>query len=151
MKLHYQAFERNIRIKHAKLENKELIACVIKTTFFHFFKNFFNFFQNWLKLWIEIVFLLFSPYTFYSYFTLLVKACLAWKISSHLYRRQLFCWQVLVIYIGHAFEARIYAENVLKGFLPATGVLHHYRPIPATAAGVVCNSQNICKRQFILK
>ncbi|CAJ1969351.1 unnamed protein product [Sphenostylis stenocarpa] len=27
---------------------------------------------------------------------------------------------------GHAFEARIYAENVQKGFLPATGVLHHY-------------------------
>lgn len=31
---------------------------------------------------------------------------------------------------GHAFEARIYAENVPKGFLPATGVLHHYRPVP---------------------
>ncbi|XP_074283902.1 methylcrotonoyl-CoA carboxylase subunit alpha, mitochondrial [Silene latifolia] len=30
---------------------------------------------------------------------------------------------------GHAFEARIYAENVPKGFLPATGVLHHYRPV----------------------
>ncbi|EPS66189.1 hypothetical protein M569_08586, partial [Genlisea aurea] len=30
---------------------------------------------------------------------------------------------------GHAFEARIYAENVSKGFLPATGVLHHYRPV----------------------
>ncbi|KAG8485514.1 hypothetical protein CXB51_019053 [Gossypium anomalum] len=29
---------------------------------------------------------------------------------------------------GHAFEARIYAENVPKGFLPATGVLHHYHP-----------------------
>lgn len=28
--------------------------------------------------------------------------------------------------LGHAFEARIYAENVPKGFLPATGVLHHY-------------------------
>ncbi|MFZ1815332.1 MAG: acetyl/propionyl/methylcrotonyl-CoA carboxylase subunit alpha [Rhizobiaceae bacterium] len=26
---------------------------------------------------------------------------------------------------GHAFEARIYAEDVAKGFLPATGVLHH--------------------------
>lgn len=33
---------------------------------------------------------------------------------------------------GHAFEARIYAENVPKGFLPATGVLHHYRPVPAS-------------------
>lgn len=29
---------------------------------------------------------------------------------------------------GHAFEARIYAENVARGFLPAVGVLHHYRP-----------------------
>eukprot|EP00252_Welwitschia_mirabilis_P024325 TRINITY_DN7179_c0_g1_i1.p1 TRINITY_DN7179_c0_g1~~TRINITY_DN7179_c0_g1_i1.p1 ORF type:complete len:736 (-),score=146.58 TRINITY_DN7179_c0_g1_i1:401-2608(-) len=28
---------------------------------------------------------------------------------------------------GHAFEARIYAENVPKGFLPAVGCLHHYR------------------------
>ena len=26
---------------------------------------------------------------------------------------------------GHAFEARIYAEDVPKGFLPATGTLHH--------------------------
>lgn len=33
---------------------------------------------------------------------------------------------------GHAFEARIYAENVPKGFLPATGVLHHYRPVPVS-------------------
>lgn len=35
---------------------------------------------------------------------------------------------------GHAFEARIYAENVPKGFLPATGVLHHYH-VPDSAAG----------------
>ncbi|KAA3471161.1 methylcrotonoyl-CoA carboxylase subunit alpha, mitochondrial [Gossypium australe] len=34
---------------------------------------------------------------------------------------------------GHAFEARIYAENVLKGFLPATGVLHHYQPVPPSS------------------
>ncbi|KAK3013776.1 hypothetical protein RJ639_010135, partial [Escallonia herrerae] len=34
---------------------------------------------------------------------------------------------------GHAFEARIYAENVPKGFLPATGVLHHYRPVPLSS------------------
>ncbi|TRC97403.1 acetyl/propionyl/methylcrotonyl-CoA carboxylase subunit alpha [Mesorhizobium sp. WSM4303] len=26
---------------------------------------------------------------------------------------------------GHAFEARIYAEDAMKGFLPATGTLHH--------------------------
>ncbi|XP_024025268.1 methylcrotonoyl-CoA carboxylase subunit alpha, mitochondrial [Morus notabilis] len=34
---------------------------------------------------------------------------------------------------GHAFEARIYAENVPKGFLPATGVLHHYRHVPVSS------------------
>jgi len=28
---------------------------------------------------------------------------------------------------GHAFEARIYAEDVPKGFLPATGTLTHFR------------------------
>ncbi|KAJ8513046.1 hypothetical protein OPV22_003480 [Ensete ventricosum] len=33
---------------------------------------------------------------------------------------------------GHSFEARIYAENVPKGFLPATGTLHHYRPVPVS-------------------
>ncbi|KAF8010821.1 hypothetical protein BT93_J1467 [Corymbia citriodora subsp. variegata] len=36
--------------------------------------------------------------------------------------------------LGHAFEARIYAENVPKGFLPATGVLHHYRPVSGTSS-----------------
>ncbi|KAH9785760.1 methylcrotonoyl-CoA carboxylase subunit alpha [Citrus sinensis] len=35
--------------------------------------------------------------------------------------------------LGHAFEARIYAENVPKGFLPATGVLHHYHPVPVSS------------------
>ncbi|KAK8963769.1 hypothetical protein KSP40_PGU014409 [Platanthera guangdongensis] len=30
---------------------------------------------------------------------------------------------------GHAFEARIYAENVPRGFLPATGSLHYYHPV----------------------
>ncbi|XP_015892065.2 methylcrotonoyl-CoA carboxylase subunit alpha, mitochondrial isoform X2 [Ziziphus jujuba] len=34
---------------------------------------------------------------------------------------------------GHAFEARIYAENVPKGFLPATGVLHHYYHAPVSS------------------
>lgn len=38
---------------------------------------------------------------------------------------------------GHAFEARIYAENVPKGFLPATGVLHHYHPVPVSSTGKV--------------
>nr|CAN73902.1 hypothetical protein VITISV_024051 [Vitis vinifera] len=34
---------------------------------------------------------------------------------------------------GHAFDARIYAENVSKGFLPVTGILHHYRPVPVSS------------------
>lgn len=38
---------------------------------------------------------------------------------------------------GHAFEARIYAENVPKGFLPATGVLNHYRPVAVSSSGAV--------------
>lgn len=38
---------------------------------------------------------------------------------------------------GHAFEARIYAENVAKGFLPATGVLNHYRPVAVSSSGAV--------------
>ncbi|XP_023750744.1 methylcrotonoyl-CoA carboxylase subunit alpha, mitochondrial [Lactuca sativa] len=33
---------------------------------------------------------------------------------------------------GHAFEARIYAENVARGFLPATGVLQYFRPVPVS-------------------
>ncbi|OMP05096.1 Biotin/lipoyl attachment [Corchorus olitorius] len=41
--------------------------------------------------------------------------------------------QVQVPLSGHAFEARIYAENVPKGFLPATGVLHHYNPVPVSS------------------
>jgi 3-methylcrotonyl-CoA carboxylase alpha subunit len=36
---------------------------------------------------------------------------------------------------GHAFEARIYAENVPRGFLPATGTLHHYRPVLSSTTG----------------
>ena len=34
---------------------------------------------------------------------------------------------------GHAFEARLYAEDVPKGFLPATGRLDHLRFPPGTA------------------
>ncbi|PIA45016.1 hypothetical protein AQUCO_01700521v1 [Aquilegia coerulea] len=34
---------------------------------------------------------------------------------------------------GHAFEARIYAENVPKGFLPAAGVLRHYDPVTVSS------------------
>jgi 3-methylcrotonyl-CoA carboxylase alpha subunit len=33
---------------------------------------------------------------------------------------------------GHAFEARLYAEDAAKGFLPAIGTLHHLRFPPAT-------------------
>ncbi|KAL4038641.1 hypothetical protein IC575_002264 [Cucumis melo] len=40
--------------------------------------------------------------------------------------------QAQVPLLGHAFEARIYAENVSKGFLPATGTLHHYCPVPVS-------------------
>lgn len=36
---------------------------------------------------------------------------------------------------GHAFEARIYAENVPRGFLPAAGTLHHYNPPPVSSTG----------------
>jgi 3-methylcrotonyl-CoA carboxylase alpha subunit len=34
---------------------------------------------------------------------------------------------------GHSIEARIYAEDPERGFLPATGRLEHYRTPPATA------------------
>jgi acetyl/propionyl-CoA carboxylase alpha subunit len=37
--------------------------------------------------------------------------------------------------LGHAFEARIYAENVPRGFLPAIGTLHHYRPVDVNPTG----------------
>ena len=35
---------------------------------------------------------------------------------------------------GHAFEARLYAEDVPKGFLPATGTLSHLQFTPETRA-----------------
>ncbi|WOL07968.1 methylcrotonoyl-CoA carboxylase subunit alpha, mitochondrial [Canna indica] len=46
---------------------------------------------------------------------------------------QLPLTQEQVPLIGHSFEARIYAENVPKGFLPATGTLNHYRPVPVSS------------------
>ena len=52
---------------------------------------------------------------------------------------------------GHAFEARIYAENVAKGFLPATGVLHHYRLVPVSSTGHLHDISMLlilCKRCF---
>ena len=36
---------------------------------------------------------------------------------------------------GHAFEARLYAEDPAKGFLPAIGTLHHLRFPTGTAPG----------------
>ncbi|MBZ9744757.1 acetyl/propionyl/methylcrotonyl-CoA carboxylase subunit alpha [Mesorhizobium sp. CO1-1-7] len=36
---------------------------------------------------------------------------------------------------GHAFEARIYAEDAAKGFLPATGTLHHLRFLDVAPEG----------------
>jgi 3-methylcrotonyl-CoA carboxylase alpha subunit len=36
---------------------------------------------------------------------------------------------------GHAFEARIYAEDASRGFLPATGTLHHLRFPTSTIEG----------------
>jgi 3-methylcrotonyl-CoA carboxylase alpha subunit len=38
---------------------------------------------------------------------------------------------------GHAFEARIYAEDPAKGFLPATGTLHHLKFPPAPDASAL--------------
>ncbi|RVC27751.1 biotin/lipoyl-containing protein, partial [Mesorhizobium sp. M7A.F.Ca.CA.004.04.2.1] len=37
--------------------------------------------------------------------------------------------------VGHAFEARIYAEDAAKGFLPATGTLHHLKFPDAASEG----------------
>ncbi len=36
---------------------------------------------------------------------------------------------------GHAFEARLYAEDAAKGFLPATGTLHHLKFAETTEPG----------------
>lgn len=35
--------------------------------------------------------------------------------------------------VGHAFEARIYAEHPARGFLPATGTVWHHAPPPGAA------------------
>lgn len=48
-----------------------------------------------------------------------------------------YCDLHMYLLAGHAFEARIYAENVPKGFLPATGVLNHYRPVAVSSSGAV--------------
>lgn len=51
---------------------------------------------------------------------------------------------IFIFLAGHAFEARIYAENVPKGFLPATGVLNHYRPVAVSPSGEVQNRVYKC-------
>jgi len=44
--------------------------------------------------------------------------------------------QSMIPCIGHAMEARIYAENPAKDFLPVTGnVWHHSPPVPANLGG----------------
>jgi 3-methylcrotonyl-CoA carboxylase alpha subunit len=40
-----------------------------------------------------------------------------------------------IVLDGHAFEARLYAEDAAKGFLPATGTLYHLRFPEAAPAG----------------
>jgi 3-methylcrotonyl-CoA carboxylase alpha subunit len=45
--------------------------------------------------------------------------------------------QEAITLTGHAFEARIYAEDASRGFLPATGTLHHLKfPEPSPALRV---------------
>ena len=69
------------------------------------------------------------------------KFFLKWLCYSSSYEtskfQQILYFPMLTI-TGHALEARIYAENVPKGFLPATGVLHHYQPVPVTSTGQSC-------------
>lgn len=59
-----------------------------------------------------------------------------------------WCLTFFVIIPGHSFEARIYAENVPKGFLPAAGLLHHYHPPAMSSTGEFLKSwyfRTICK------
>ena len=49
--------------------------------------------------------------------------------------------------IGHAFEARIYAEQPSKGFLPATGHVWHHRPPAPIHTGA--NDQGIRVDSFL--
>lgn len=72
----------------------------------------------------------FSRELFFSIKTLWQK--IVFELNSEGTSR--FADSLVVPNSGHAFEARIYAENVTKGFLPATGVLHHYRPLSGSSS-----------------
>ncbi|EFJ27837.1 hypothetical protein SELMODRAFT_411783 [Selaginella moellendorffii] len=62
-------------------------------------------------------------------------------VTEMVTRQDLVEWQIRVAngeslpleQKSHAFEARVYAENVPRGFLPAAGVLYHYNPPPASS------------------
>ena len=44
--------------------------------------------------------------------------------------------------VGHAFEARIYAENPARNFLPATGQVWHHAPPAPLNAGMAIDHEN---------
>ena len=50
---------------------------------------------------------------------------------------------------GHAFEARIYAEDPAKGFLPAIGTLHHLHLAEATAPCLTRVEAGVSERDSI--
>ncbi len=51
---------------------------------------------------------------------------------------------------GHAFEARIYAEDPAKGFLPATGTLHHLKFPPHGCRSAGRNRRSCRRRNLAL-
>ncbi len=51
-----------------------------------------------------------------------------------------------IVPCGHAFEARLYAEDAARGFLPATGTLHHLRFPDSAGPGTCCGSRPACGR-----
>lgn len=79
---------------------------------------------------------------FFLYFVLPLL-CQKTKIPSicmyadaRTYFESRFSYNFILQFVGHAFEARIYAENVARGFLPATGVLQYFRPVPVSETGM---------------
>lgn len=73
------------------------------------------------------------------YFCKKVSISFSESISINLQLLIIYLIHICILLAGHAFEARIYAENVPKGFLPATGVLNHYRPVAVSSSGAVQN------------